>query len=60
MKQITLAEFILGYEKDYILNVVTVKNRIYGKDERIASLPKSHEDREKTYEIVWADISGAP
>lgn len=50
MKQITIAEFLAGYEEGYITDVVAVGNKIYGKD------PRGMADSVKTYDVVWATI----
>lgn len=50
MEEITLAEFIDGYEKGYIIDIVTVKNKLYGKD------PRGMAHSGKAYKIVWANI----
>jgi len=48
MKQVTLAEFIKGYEEGYITDVVTVKDRVFGKD------PRGRGNLKPAYDIVYA------
>lgn len=50
MEQISLAEFIDGYAEGYIVDVVVVKDRIYGKD------PRGMADEDARYKVVWAEI----
>ncbi len=50
MRQITPSQFLDGVETGYITEVFSVVKRIYGKDVRGAA------DREKKYEVVWADV----
>jgi len=50
MKEITLAEFIEGYEQGYITDVVAIKDKVYGKD------PRGMADSEKQFEVVFAVI----
>lgn len=50
MRKITLAEFVDGYEKGYITDIVFVKNKIYGKD------PRGMADKPEVYAVVWSDV----
>lgn len=56
VKTITLAEFLYGYEKGTITDIISIKNAIYGKDSSIATRPKTFEEREKNFETVKADL----
>jgi len=50
MKQITKAEFLEGYELGYITDVVSIQNRVYGKD------PRGMADTGKAYEVVYFEF----
>jgi len=51
MRQLTKQEFLEGYEQGYISDVVSIGNRVYGKD------PRGMADKEKRFEVVYCDIS---
>ena len=50
MKQITKAEFLEGYEQGYITDIVSIGNRVYGKD------PRNMADTDKIYEVVYCEL----
>ena len=50
MRQITVAEFLDGYEQGYITDVVAIGTRVYGKD------PRGMADSDKMYDVVWAEV----
>lgn len=50
MKQLTKAEFLEGYELGYITDIITIGNKVYGKD------PRGMAEEEKQFQVVWADI----
>ena len=51
MKRLTVQEFLEGYELGYIRDVVSIANRVYGKD------PRGMANKEKRFEVVYCDIS---
>jgi len=50
VRQITVAEFIDGYEKGLISDIVVVKDKIYGKS------VKGMATSDASFETVWALI----
>ena len=50
MEQITIAKFLEGYEEGYITDIVSVKDKVYGKD------PRGQANKPKPYKIVWVAI----
>lgn len=50
MKQLTKAEFLEGYELGYITDIVSIGNRVYGKD------PRGMADKEKRFEVVYVEL----
>lgn len=50
MKKLTIQELLEGYELGYITDIVTIRNRVYGKD------PRGMAEEEKSFQVVWAEI----
>lgn len=50
MKQITKLEFLEGYEQGFIVDVVAIQNRVYGKD------PRGMFEEPKMYEVVYFEF----
>lgn len=50
MEEITIAEFVDGYEKGYITDVIAIGNKVYGKD------PRGMADEPEPFKVVWATI----
>lgn len=50
MEELTIANFIQGYEDGYITDVIVVKDKIYGKD------PRGMAEQSKRYKVVFAVI----
>lgn len=50
MKKLTKAEFLLGYELGYIRDVVSIGNRVYGKD------PRGMAEEKKMFQVVWCEV----
>jgi len=50
MEKITISEFLSGYEEGYITDIVSIKDKVYGKD------PRGQAHKTKRYKIVWSVI----
>lgn len=50
MKEITLNQFLNGYEQGYITDLVAIGTRVYGKD------PRGMADTDKIFDIVWTEV----
>lgn len=50
MKELTKAEFLQGYEKGYISDIVSIGNKVYGKD------PRGMVGTGKRFEVVWCSV----
>jgi len=51
MKQITKQEFLQGYSDGYISDIVSIGNRVYGKD------PRGMAHKPALYEVVYCEVS---